>query len=405
MRTQAAVLSVALLLSSALAGVAAEKKYDVGATDSEIKLGNTAPYSGPGSAYGAFARAQEAYFKKVNEEGGINGRLIKYLSYDDAGSPPKTVEQVRKLVESDEVLAVVSPIGTAANAAIQRYMNNRKVPQLLAGSGATRWADPENFPWTMGWLPSYQSEGRIYANYLLKENPNAKVAILFQNDDFGKDYVKGLKDGLGAAASKMIVAQVSYELTQPTIDSQIAALKSSGADTLYLVAVSKFAAQSLRKVAELDWKPLVLMTSVSTSVSAILEPAGLDNAKGVVSAVFLKDVTDPQWKDDAEARDYTAFVAKYMPNTNKADNIVVSGYITAQVMVQILRQCGDDLTRENVMRQAANLKDFRAAMLLPGIVVSTSPTDFRPLEHMQLMRFNGLSWDRFGSVMSGELGD
>jgi branched-chain amino acid transport system substrate-binding protein len=379
----------------------AQKKYDPGATDAEIKIGNINPYSGPASAYGLIGKTIDAYFKKVNAEGGINGRKINFISYDDGYSPPKAVEQVRKLVESDEVLLVFQSLGTPSNSAIQKYMNTKKVPQLFVATGATKWGDPKNFPWTMGWQPNYQSEARVYAKYLLEKYPNAKVGILYQNDDYGKDYVKGLKDGLGEKAKTMIVAEQPYETTDPTIDSQVINLKASGADVFFNVTTPKFAAQAIRKVAELGWKPLHLLNNVSNSVGSVLKPAGMENAKDVVSTAYYKDPTDPTWKDDAGFKHWGEFMAKYFPEGDKSSSFTVYGYSVAQTLVQVLKQCGDNLTRENVMKQAANLKDFEPEMLLPGIKVNTSPTDFYPIEQMQLMRFNGERWELFGPVLNG----
>ena len=379
----------------------AQKKYDPGATDAEIKIGNINPYSGPASAYGLIGKTIDAYFKKVNAEGGINGRKINFISYDDGYSPPKAVEQVRKLVESDEVLLVFQSLGTPSNSAIQKYMNTKKVPQLFVATGATKWGDPKNFPWTMGWQPNYQSEARVYAKYLLEKFPNAKVGILYQNDDYGKDYVKGLKDGLGEKAKTMIVAEQPYETTDPTVDSQVINLKASGADVFFNVTTPKFAAQAIRKVAELGWKPLQLLNNVSNSVGSVLKPAGIENAKDVVSTAYYKDPTDPTWKDDAGFKHWGEFMAQYFPEGDKSSSFTVYGYSVAQTLVQVLKQCGDNLTRENVMKQAANLKDFELEMLLPGIKVNTSPTDFYPIEQMQLMRFNGERWELFGPVLNG----
>jgi branched-chain amino acid transport system substrate-binding protein len=392
-------LSLALAASPALA----QKKYDPGASDTEIKVGNTNPYSGPASAYGLIGKTIDAYFKKVNAEGGINGRKINFISYDDAYSPPKAVEQVRKLVESDEVLLVFQPLGTPSNTAIQKYMNAKKVPQLFVATGATKWGDPKNFPWTMGWQPTYQSEGRIYAQYLLKNKPDAKIAILFQNDDYGKDYVKGLKDGLGDKAKTMIVAEAPYETSDPTVDSQMINLKASGADTFFNVTTPKFAAQAIKKAAEIGWKPLHLLNNVSQSVGSVLQPAGLENAKGLLSTYYLKDATDPQWKSDAGMKDWTAFMDKYFPDGDKTSSFTIYGYSVAQTLVQVLKQCGDTLTRENVMKQAANL-DLDLPMMLPGIKIKTSATDFYPIEQMQMQRFNGERWESIGEVMSGEVG-
>jgi ABC-type branched-subunit amino acid transport system substrate-binding protein len=379
----------------------AQKKYDPGATDTEIKIGNINPYSGPASAYGLIGKTIAAYFKKVNAEGGVNGRKINFISYDDGYSPPKAVEQARKLVESDEVLLIFQSLGTPSNSAIHKYMNAKKVPQLFVATGATKWGDPKNFPWTMGWQPNYQSEARIYAKYLLEKYPNAKIGILYQNDDYGKDYVKGMKDGLGAKAKTMIVSEQPYETTDPTVDSQVINLKASGADVFFNVTTPKFAAQAIRKAAEIGWKPLHLLNNVSNSVGSVLKPAGMENAKDVVSTAYYKDPTDPTWKDDAGFKHWGEFMAKDFPEGDKSSSFTVYGYSVAQTLVQVLKQCGDNLTRENVMKQAANLKDFELEMLLPGIKVNTSPTDFYPIEQMQLMRFNGQRWELFGPVLSG----
>jgi branched-chain amino acid transport system substrate-binding protein len=393
--------TIAFGVAIAVTPALAQKKYDPGATDTEIKIGNINPYSGPASAYGLIGKTINAYFKKVNAEGGINGRKINFISYDDGYSPPKAVEQVRKLVESDEVLLVFQSLGTPSNSAIQKYMNAKKVPQLFVATGATKWGDPNNFPWTMGWQPNYQSEARVYAKYLLEKYPNAKIGILYQNDDYGKDYVKGMKDGLGAKAKTMIVAEQPYETTDPTVDSQVINLKASGADVFFNVTTPKFAAQAIRKVAELGWKPLHLLNNVSNSVGSVLKPAGTDNAKDVISTAYYKDPTDPTWKDDAGFKHWEEFMAKYFSEGDKSSSFTVYGYSVAQTLVQVLKQCGDNLTRENVMKQAANLKDLELEMLLPGIKVNTSPTDFYPIEQMQLMRFNGQRWELFGPVLNG----
>src|SRR6266702_4379539 len=374
-------------------GALAQKKYDTGATDTEIKIGNIMPYSGPASAYGVIGKTEEAYFRKVNAEGGINGRKINFISYDDAYSPPKTVEQARKLVESDEVLFIFQSLGTPPNTAIQKYMNSKKVPQLFVATGATKWNDPKEFPWTMGWQPNYQSESRIYAKYILKEKPDAKIAVLYQNDDYGKDYLKGLKDGLGAKAASMIVAEESFEVTQPTIDSNIVKLKSTGADVFLNVATPKFAAQAIKKMAEIEWKPLHLLNNVSGSIGSVIKPAGFENAQGIISSAYLKDPTDPQWKDDAGMKAWNEFLDKYFPEANRTDASVIYGYTVAQTVVHVLKQCGDDLTRENVMRQAANIRGLELGGLLPGVKVDTSPTDFAPLSQLQLMRFKGDTWE------------
>lgn len=392
------------LLAASASGALAQKKYDTGATDTEIKIGNIMPYSGPASAYGVIGKTEAAYFKKINDAGGINGRKINFISYDDSYSPPKTVEQARKLVESDEVLFIFNSLGTPPNSAIHKYMNAKKVPQLFVATGATKWNDPKDFPWTMGWQPSYQSEARIYAKYILKEKPNAKIAVLYQNDDYGKDYVKGLKDGLGAKASSMIVAEESYETTEPTIDNHIVKLKSTGADIFFDVTTPKFAAQAIKKIAETEWKTLHILNNVSASVGSVIKPAGFDNSQGIISAAYLKDVSDPQWDNDAGMKEFLNFLAKDFPEGNKLDGSVEVGFAVAQTMVQVLKQCGDNLTRENIMKQAANLKDFRTEVLLPGIKINTSPTSFAPISQLQLMQFKGERWVLFGDVISGEVG-
>ena len=398
MRAWIAIAACCLLASPAVA----QKKYDPGASDTEIRIGNIMPYSGPASAYGTIGKALAAYFNKVNAEGGINGRKIRFITYDDGYAPPKTVEQARRLVENDEVLLILNSLGTAHNTAIQKYMNAKKVPQLFVATGATKFGDPKNFPWTMGWQPNYQSEGRIFAQYILKNHPDGKIGILFQNDDYGKDYVKGLKDGL--AGKMMIVAELPFEASDPTVDSQMVSLKASGADIFYNVTTPKFAAQSIKKAAEIGWKPVHLLNSVSASVGAVMKPAGLENGKGVLTALYGKDPTDPAWKDDAGMKEWVAFMDKYYPDGDKSSSFPVYGYSIARTMVQVLRQCGDDVTRENVMRQAANLKDFETGMALPGITINTSPTDFYPIEQMQMGRFNGESFVPFGPVLSGEVG-
>ena len=402
LRTAAFGAAVAALVF-APASALAQKKYDTGATDTEVKIGNIVPYSGPASAYGIIGKSEEAYFKMINENGGINGRKIKFISYDDAYSPPKAVEQVRKLVESDEVLVVFSALGTPSNTAIHKYLNAKKVPQLLVATGATKWNDPTHFPWTMGWLPSYQSEARIYAKFLMKEKPDAKVAVLYQNDDFGKDYLKGLKDGFGAKVSA-IIAEESYEISEPTIDSHIVKLKASGADVLISITTPKFAAQTIKKMAEIDWKALQIVANVSTSVGAVMKPAGFENGQGVLSAHYAKDAGDGQWKDDPGMKKFLAFLDKYYPDADRTNSQVIYGYGAAQTLTRILEMCGDDLTRANIMKQAANLKDFTPDTLLPGIKINTSATDFAPIEQLQMMRFKGEKWDLFGEVISGEVG-
>src|SRR5580692_4713614 len=385
-------------------GALAQKKYDTGATDTEIKIGNVEAYSGPASAYGVIGKTEDAYFKMINDAGGINGRKISFISYDDGYSPPKTVEQVRKLIESDEVLLVFNALGTPTQTAVQKYQNTKKVPQLFVATGASKWNDPKDFPWTMGFQPSYRVEARIFAKYILKTKPNAKVAVFYANDDFGKDYVAGLKDVFGDKASGLIVAEESYETTEPSIDSHIVKLKGTGADVLVNISTPKFAAQTIKKMAELEWKPMHLMTDVSISIGAVMKPAGLDNSEGILSAGYLKDPSDPQWKDDEGMKKFMAFQAKYMPGSNISDANLVYGYAAAQTMVQVLKQAGDDLTRENVMKQAASLKDFVPDTLLPGIKINTSATDFAPIEQLQMMQFKSGQWVMFGDVISAEVG-
>jgi len=398
-----AVVSAALaLLAASSSGALAQKKYDTGATDTEIKIGNIMPYSGPASAYGVIGKTEDAYFNKINTEGGINGRKIKFISYDDAYSPPKAVEQTRKLVESDEVLLMFNPLGTPSNSAIQKYLNGKKVPQLFVASGASRWNDPKNFPWTMGWQPSYQSEAHIYAKYLLKEKPDGKIGVLYQNDDFGKDYLKGLKDGLGAKAS-MIVAEESYETTEPSVENHVVKLKASGADVLISITTPKFAAQAIKKLAEMDWHPLQIVSNVSASVGGVMKPAGFENSQGILSAAYAKDGADPQWDNDPGMKKFYAFLEKYYPDGNRLDGSVVYGYGVAQTMVEVLKQSGDDLTRANVMKQAASLKDFGPDTLLPGIKINTSPTDYAPIKQLQMMRFKGEKWELFGDIIGDEL--
>jgi ABC-type branched-subunit amino acid transport system substrate-binding protein len=399
----AASLALALIAASA-STASAQKKYDTGATDTEIKVGNIMPYSGPASAYGIIGRTEAAYFKKINDEGGINGRKINFISYDDAYSPPKTVEQARKLVESDEVLLIFNSLGTPPNSAIHKYMNSKKVPQLFVATGATKWNDPQNFPWTMGWQPNYQSETQIYAKWLLKNKPDAKIAVLFQNDDYGKDYLKGLKDGLGAKAASMIVVEESYETSEPTIDNHIVKLKSTGADVFMNITTPKFAAQAIKKVAEIGWKPLHFLNNVSASVGSVLKPAGFENSQDIISADYLKDISDSTWNSDPGMKDFVAFMNKYFPDGDKLDHGTIVGYGVAQTLVQILKQCGDDLTRANVMKQAASLKNFRTEVLLPGVQINTSPTDFAPISQLQLEKFKGDKWELFGDVISADVG-
>ena len=383
---------------------AAQKKYDTGASDTEIRIGNIAPYSGPASAYGTIGKALAAYFNKVNAEGGINGRKITFISYDDGYSPPKTVEQARRLVENDDVLLILNSLGTAHNTAIQKYMNSKKVPQLFVATGATKFGDPKNFPWTMGWQPNYQSEGRVYAQHVLKNHPNGKIGVLFQNDDYGKDYLKGLKDGLGDKAKTMIIAELPYEPADPTVDSQIVGLKASGADIFYNVTTPKFAAQAIKKAAEIGWKPVHLLNGVSASVGAVIKPAGVENAQGILTALYGKDPTDPIWNDDPGRKEWLAFMDKYYPEGDKSSSFTVYGYSVARTMVQVLKQCGDDLTRANVMKHAASLKNFDTGMSLPGIKINTSATDFYPIEQMQMGKFEGKSFKPFGPILEGEVG-
>ncbi|MBN9012489.1 MAG: ABC transporter substrate-binding protein [Xanthobacteraceae bacterium] len=393
--TAASAIAIALSVSPTYA----QKKYDPGASDTEIKIGQTVPFSGPASAYATIGKTQAAYFKMINDQGGVNGRKLNLIQYDDAYSPPKTVEQVRKLVESDEVLLTFQLVGTPPNAAVQKYLNQKKVPQLFAATGASRFTDPKNYPWTMGFNPNYQSEGRIYGKYILANYPNAKIGILFQNDDLGRDYVTGLKAALGDKAKTMIVAETSYELTDPTIDSQIVKIKSAGADLLYDASTPKFAAQAIKKVADLGWKPVHILDINATSVGAVMKPAGLENSKGVISTNYGKDPLDPAWKDDAGMKKYFEFMAKYYPEGDKDSSFNTYGYSTAQLLVHVLKECGDNLTRDNVMKQATSLKNVQLDLSLPGIVGSTSPTDYRVNKQLQMMKFDGERWELFGPII------
>lgn len=400
LRTTALVTAVASLASGA---AFAQKKYDTGASDTEIKIGNIMPYSGPASAYGIIGKTEEAYIKMINDKGGINGRKIVYVTYDDGYSPPKAVEQVRKLVESDEVLAVFNPLGTPSNSAIQKYLNAKKIPQLFVATGATKWNDPKSFPWTMGWQPSYQSEAHIYAKWLMKEKPDAKVAILYQNDDFGKDYLKGTKDGFGGKASSMIIMEESYEVSEPSIDGHIVKIKAANPDVLLIYTTPKFGAQTIKKTAELGWKPLQIITNVSASVGSVMKPAGFEASQGVLSAAYAKDGADPRWNDDPGMKKWSEFLDKYMPGADKTDASIVYGYGAAQTLVKTLEMCGDDLTRANVMKQAASLKDFTPDTLLPGVKINTSPSDFAPISQLQMQRFKGEKWEQFGDILSGDV--
>ncbi|SHN75575.1 ABC transporter substrate-binding protein [Bradyrhizobium erythrophlei] len=388
------------LLAAALAAPSyAQKKYDPGATDTEIKIGQTLPFSGPASAYASIGKTQAAYFNMINEQGGVNGRKINLIQYDDGYSPPKAVEQVRKLVENDEVLFMFQMIGTPSNAAVQKYLNTKKVPQLFAATGASRFSDPKNYPWTLGFNPNYFVEGRIYGQYILKNYPDAKVGVLYQNDDLGRDYLNGIKSGLGDKASTMVVAEASYEVSDPTIDSQILKLKSAGAEVLFSASTPKFAAQAIKKNAELGWKPVHILDINATSVGAVMQPAGLEASKGVISVNYGKDPLDPTWKDDPGMKKYFEFMAKYYPEGDKNSSFNSYGYSTAQLMVHVLKQCGDDLTRENVLKQATNLKDVQLDLALPGIVGNTTPNDYRVNKQLQMMRFNGERWEMFGPIL------
>jgi branched-chain amino acid transport system substrate-binding protein len=396
-------VSVSLVLLSAFgvtAAAAGDKQYGPGVTDTEIKLGNTMAYSGPASSYGTIGRAEAAYFAMINEQGGINGRKIIFISRDDGYSPPKTVEVVRQLVEHEGVLVLFQTLGTPPNNAIRDYLNDNKVPQLFVGTGATKWNDPKNYPWTMGWQPSYQIEARIYARYILKNMPDAKIGMLYQNDDSGKDYLTGLRDGLGDKADRLIVATQTYETSDATVDSQIVALRASGANVMVTHAIPKFAAQAIRKIYDIDWKPMHILANVAASVKLTMEPAGVHKGVGVISSAYVKDPTDPQWRDSPEFRDWVAWMQKYYPSGSLADGANVYGYSAAQTMVAVLKQCGNDLTRENLMKQAADIHDLKLPMLVPGITVSTSATDFAPIKQLELSKFNGKTFELFGDVIS-----
>lgn len=390
------------LLLATLAGLApagpASAQTVVGVTATEIKIGHTNPYSGNASAYGTIGKTIAAYFKKVNDEGGVNGRKINFISYDDGYSPPKTVEMVRKLVEQDQVAFLFQTLGTPPNSAIHKYMNQQKVPHLFVATGATKWNDPQNFPWTMGYQPNYQTEGRVYAAYALSHVKDAKIGILYQNDDYGKDYLKGFEDGLGEA-KKLIVLKQTYEATDPTIDSQIVNLKNSGANVFFDITIPKYAVQAIKKAHEIGWKPLHFLNNVSSSLGTVLKPAGLDASRGLITALYMKEVTDPQWKNDKGFTDWVAFMKKYYPEGALDDQSNAFGYNVAILMTQVLKQCGNDFSRENIMKQAANIKDFELPLLLPGIKVNTGPTDFAPIEEEQLAKFDGERWALFGDII------
>ena len=398
------LLAASAALAVAITPALAQKMYGPGASDTEIKLGQTMPYSGPASAYGTIGKAQLAYFKMINDAGGINGRKINLISLDDGYSPPKTVEQVRKLVEQDEVLALFQTLGTPPNSAIHKYVNAKKVPHLLLATGATKWADPKGFPWTLGFNLSYQAEGQIYARYILKNKPNAKIAILYQNDDYGKDVLKGVEDGLGVAGAKLVVAKASYEVTDPTVDSQMLTLQASGADTFINITTPKFGAQAVRKAWDSGWKPLHILNNVSASVGSVLIPAGLDKSVGLLTLQYYKDPNDPQWKDDPSMLEWRAFMGRYYKDGDPKDASNLYAYVTAQTMVHILKACGNDLTRENVMKQAANIKNLKLPLMLPGMTMNTSPNDYFLIKQGQLAKFTGTQWQGFGEVLSTQSG-
>jgi branched-chain amino acid transport system substrate-binding protein len=385
--------------AASVSAAQAQKKYDMGASDTEIKIGNIMPFSGPASAYGIVGKTEEAYFKMINDQGGINGRKIKFISYDDAYSPPKAVEQTRKLVESDEVLLVFSALGTASNSATQKYLNAKKVPQLFVNSGASKWNDPKNFPWTMGWQPSFLTEGKIYAKWLQKEKPGAKVAVLYQNDDLGKDYLKGLKDGFGDKAGSAIIMEESYDLSEPTIDSHLIKIKAANPDVLVTFGTPKFVSQAIKKNAELNWKPLHIVNQGASWIASVIRPAGFENAQGLVTTAFLKDPANPKSLNDPGMKKWSEFVDKYMPGADKTDGLIVHGYGEAQTLAKVLEMCGDDLTRANVMKQAANLRNFTLDVLLPGVTVNTSETSFAPISQLQMRQFKGEKWEAFGDVI------
>jgi ABC-type branched-subunit amino acid transport system substrate-binding protein len=399
-KRQFALTALCISLIGFALSAAAQKKYDPGASDTEIKIGQTMPYSGPASAYGTIGKVQAAYFKQLNEQGGVNGRKINFISLDDGYSPPKTVEMIRRLVEQDEVLLTLGTLGTPSNTAIHKYMNTKKVPHMFLATGASKWNDPKNNPWTIGFNPNYHSEGKLYAQHILANKPNAKIAVLMQNDDYGKDYFNGFKEGLGAKAASMIVSQATYEVTDPTIDSQIVTLKGSGADTFFNITTPKFAAQAIRKVSEVGWKPTHYLNQVSASVGSVLKPAGLDVSVGLISMNYIKEGADARWDNDPTMKDFKALIKKYAPEVSADDGNATYGYAVAQMMVQVLKQAGDNLTRENVMKQAASIKDFQVPMALPGVLASTSATDFALFQTMQLVKFDGKNWVDFGKPVA-----
>ena len=399
-KRQFALTALCISLIGFALPAAAQKKYDPGASDTEIKIGQTMPYSGPASAYGTIGKVQAAYFKQLNEQGGVNGRKINFISLDDGYSPPKTVEMIRRLVEQDEVLLTLGTLGTPSNTAIHKYMNTKKVPHMFLATGASKWNDPKNNPWTIGFNPNYHSEGKLYAQHILANKPNAKIAVLMQNDDYGKDYFNGFKEGLGAKAASMIVSHATYEVTDPTIDSQIVTLKGSGADTFFNITTPKFAAQAIRKVSDVGWKPTHYLNQVSASVGSVLKPAGLDVSVGLISMNYIKEGADSRWDNDPTMKDFKALIKKYAPEISPDDGNATYGYAVAQMMVQVLKQAGDNLTRENIMKQAASIKDFQVPMALPGVLASTSPTDFALFQTMQLVKFDGKTWVDFGKPVA-----
>jgi ABC-type branched-subunit amino acid transport system substrate-binding protein len=399
-KRQFTLTALCLSLAGFAMPASAQKKYDPGASDSEIKIGQTMPYSGPASAYGTIGKVQAAYFKQLNEQGGVNGRKINFISLDDGYSPPKTVEMVRRLVEQDEVLLLLGTLGTPSNTAIHKYVNTKKVPHMFLATGASKWNDPKNFPWTIGFNPNYNSEGKLYGQHILATKPNAKIAVLVQNDDYGKDYFNGFKEGLGAKAASMIVATASYEVTDPTIDSQIVTLKGSGADTFFNITTPKFAAQAIRKVDEVGWKPTHYLNQVSASVGSVLKPAGLDKAVGLISMLYVKEGSDSRWDNDPTMKDFKALIKKYAPEVSPDDGNATYGYAVAQMMVQVLKQAGDNLTRENIMKQAASIKEFQVPMILPGVLASTSPDDFALFQTIQMVKFDGKNWVDFGKPVT-----